>query len=77
MMVMSLPKTDISEVRVTSEVFRSCLFHSYLTQSEEIAGLLLGCKTYDNDGKLIIQCHASITNQRKTKEKDRVEIDTM
>lgn len=58
-------------------MFRSCLYHSYLTQSEEIAGLLLGFKEYDEEGKLIVYCYASITNQRKTKEKDRVEIDTM
>jgi hypothetical protein len=32
----------IKEVVITSDVFRSCLFHSYITQAEEIAGLILG-----------------------------------
>ncbi len=70
------------EVLITTDVFRSCLYHAYLTQAEEVAGLLLGYKenahsgsTDRGDGAATIQCYASITNQRKTKEKDRVEID--
>jgi hypothetical protein len=40
-----------------------------------VAGLLLGNKEYLPDGSVRIKCLTSITNQRKTKEKDRVEID--
>ncbi len=36
---------------------------------------MLGFEQTDNVGNLFICCYASITNQRKTKEKDRVEID--
>jgi len=63
------------EVLVTSEVFRSCLYHAYLTQQEEVAGLLLGDKQVQPNGSVLIRCISSITNQRKIKEKDRVEID--
>ena len=66
--------TEVSEVLVTSDVFRSCLYHAYLTQAEEVAGLLLGNKEFTHNGSVVIKCYASITNQRKTKEKDRVEI---
>lgn len=60
---------------MTSDVFRSCLYHAYLTQSEEVAGMLLGRQEVLHNGKVRIFCLASITHQRKTKEKDRVEID--
>lgn len=49
-----------------------------MTQSEEVAGLLLGYKDLDAEsGKWIVTVHSSVTHQRKTKEKDRVEIDAM
>jgi hypothetical protein len=35
-------KIKTHKVVLSSDVFRSCLFHSYLTSAEEIAGLLLG-----------------------------------
>ncbi len=50
------------------------MYHSYLTQSEEVAGVLLGNHVI-TDGRVRIQCLASLTSHRKTKEKDRVEID--
>ncbi|CDW81186.1 lys-63-specific deubiquitinase brcc36-like [Stylonychia lemnae] len=67
----------ISEVIITSDVLRSCLFHSYLTQSEEVAGLLLGFKEFDQNGRQTVYCFASIAQQRMIKEKDRVEIDAI
>ena len=42
-----------------------------------MAGLLLGTKVNYADGTVKIHCLASMTNQRKTKEKDWVEIDPM
>ena len=64
----------MSEVVITSDVFRSCLYHSYLTQAEEVLGLLLGYKEY-HANKIMIYSYASMACQRKIKEKDRVEID--
>ena len=32
----------IKEVVITSDVFRSCFFHSLITSGEEVAGLLFG-----------------------------------
>eukprot|EP00347_Sterkiella_histriomuscorum_P018348 403345851 len=68
-----------AEVQLTSDAFRSCLYHAYLTQSEEVAGLLLGYRENcpQDPSRQIVFIHASITQQRKTKEKDRVEIDAM
>jgi len=60
----------VSEIIITADTHRSCLYHAHLTQSEEVAGYLLG---HDEDDKVII--YASVINPRKTKEKDRVEID--
>lgn len=55
-------KTDVTEVRVSSDMFRSGLYHSYLTQSEEIAGLLVGFKEYEIDGSLNVYCVAAVIN---------------
>lgn len=57
-----LQDSHIEEVVVTSDVFRSCLYHSYLTQSEEVAGLLLGNQESLGNGKIRVYCLASITN---------------
>ena len=70
---------EVSEVIVTSDVFRSCMYHAFLTEKEEIAGLLLGFKStfYDmqsNTGDTKIYIYGSLTSQRRTKEKDRVEM---
>ncbi len=35
-------ESKVSKVFVSYTAFKSCLFHAYLTQNEEIAGLLFG-----------------------------------
>jgi len=64
-----------SKIKITTDVFNSCLNHALLTESEEIMGLLLGNVTTLNNNQQNINIFSYFCLSRKCKEKDRVEFD--
>jgi BRCA1/BRCA2-containing complex subunit 3 len=63
---------NIDQVKLSSDVFRGLLAHSFLTEHEEVLGLLYGSLS---DTEILIW--GSVNLIRNCKEKDRVEVDEL
>jgi BRCA1/BRCA2-containing complex subunit 3 len=60
----------VERVLLSSDVFRGLLVHSFITDQEEVLGLLFGAAE-NNEARI----WASVNLQRNCKEKDRVEVE--
>lgn len=61
-------------IKITPDVYSSCLNHALLTDQEEVMGLLIGNQTI-KDYKNTINIFSTLCLTRKCKQKDRVEFD--
>jgi BRCA1/BRCA2-containing complex subunit 3 len=74
---MSGKYTYCKYIKITIDAYSSCLKHVFLTDSEEVMGLLLGQVVNEGQVDQTINILSTICMTRKCKEKDRVEFDEL
>jgi BRCA1/BRCA2-containing complex subunit 3 len=60
----------VEKVLLSSDVFRGLLVHSFITDQEEVLGLLFG-----SNNEKVVSVWGSVNLKRNCKEKDRVEVE--
>ncbi|KAE9600512.1 putative JAB1/MPN/MOV34 metalloenzyme domain-containing protein [Lupinus albus] len=63
----------LTGVRMTEEVWLTCVTHSLSTETEEIMGLLLGDIQHSKNGNVIALIWGASPQTRSDRRKDRVE----
>uniref|UniRef100_A0A6N2KAV0 MPN domain-containing protein n=2 Tax=Salix viminalis TaxID=40686 RepID=A0A6N2KAV0_SALVM len=64
---------SLTSVKMTEEVWLTCLTHALSTETEEIVGLLLGDIEYAKDGNVTALIWGASPQSRSDRRKDRVE----
>ncbi|XP_016514337.1 uncharacterized protein LOC107831121 [Nicotiana tabacum] len=64
---------SLTSVKMTEEVWLTCLSHALSTETEEIMGLLLGDTQHSKDGSVTALIWAALPQPRCDRRKDRVE----
>ncbi|CAI9114027.1 OLC1v1014643C1 [Oldenlandia corymbosa var. corymbosa] len=64
---------SLTKVKMSEEVWLTCLTHALSTETEEIMGLLLGDIQHSRDGSVIALIWGALPQPRSDRKKDRVE----